>query len=296
MKDISKLIANETGKPQGRQQDDRAASPHSRDSETRKLSSTASTSICKGNGNVESSAMRIKKVASRRNLSCKPKLTAVNTNKDKGAATSDKATISRKPDFNTAKEKSNAEMELETVDYNEKKKEAVESAAQDVVMEDKVKSKHHPFPESSSKKIAVDRVHASIDPVKENRPKENGILAFNTSSDHKSKVLRKDSKKSTQGTKTIVRVKNNGDQPSSCARHVNPEPVWFILTGHRFQRKEFQTMIRRLRGRVCRDSHNWSYQATHFIVPDPVRRTEKFFAAAAAGRYATDTSELYIFN
>ncbi|KAJ1699299.1 hypothetical protein LUZ63_007811 [Rhynchospora breviuscula] len=59
----------------------------------------------------------------------------------------------------------------------------------------------------------------------------------------------------------------------------------FILSGHRFQRKEFQAVIKKLRGRVCRDSHNWSFQATHFIVPGPIRRTEKFFAAAASGRW-----------
>ncbi|KAG6575781.1 BRCT domain-containing protein, partial [Cucurbita argyrosperma subsp. sororia] len=45
------------------------------------------------------------------------------------------------------------------------------------------------------------------------------------------------------------------------------------------------------------DSHQWSYQATHFIAPDPVRRTEKFFSAAASGRwilksdYLTDSSQ-----
>lgn len=70
---------------------------------------------------------------------------------------------------------------------------------------------------------------------------------------------------------------------------VKVEPVWFILSGHRLQRKEFQQVVRRLKGRVCRDSHQWSYQATHFIVPDPIRRTEKFFAAAASGRYGCTT-------
>lgn len=63
------------------------------------------------------------------------------------------------------------------------------------------------------------------------------------------------------------------------------EPKWFILAGNKVQRREFQQIIRRLKGRVCRVSHQWSYQATHFIVPDPIRRTEKFFAAAASGRY-----------
>ncbi|XP_074382905.1 BRCT domain-containing protein At4g02110-like isoform X1 [Apium graveolens] len=64
-----------------------------------------------------------------------------------------------------------------------------------------------------------------------------------------------------------------------------PEPVWFITSGDKPQRKEFQLAIRRLKGRVYKDSHKWSYQATHFIVPDPLRRTEKFFAAAASGRW-----------
>lgn len=63
------------------------------------------------------------------------------------------------------------------------------------------------------------------------------------------------------------------------------EPACFILSGHRQQRRDYRTILRRLKGRVCRDSHHWSYQATHFIAPDPLRRTEKFFAAAAAGRW-----------
>ncbi|KAG8389550.1 hypothetical protein BUALT_Bualt02G0240900 [Buddleja alternifolia] len=77
---------------------------------------------------------------------------------------------------------------------------------------------------------------------------------------------------------------------------VKTEPAWFILSGHKLQRKEFQQVIRRLKGRVCRDSHNWSYQATHFIVPDPIRRTEKFFAAAASGSWILKTDYLKASN
>ncbi|CAN4113621.1 unnamed protein product [Withania somnifera] len=73
---------------------------------------------------------------------------------------------------------------------------------------------------------------------------------------------------------------------------VQSEPRWFIVSGHRLQRKEFQQVIKRLKGRVCRDSHQWSYQATHFIVPAPVRRTEKFFAAASSGRWIMKTDYL----
>ncbi|XP_016441021.1 BRCT domain-containing protein At4g02110-like isoform X1 [Nicotiana tabacum] len=74
------------------------------------------------------------------------------------------------------------------------------------------------------------------------------------------------------------------------------ERRWFILSGHRLQRKEFEKVIKRLKGNVCRDSHQWSYQATHFIVPDPVRRTEKFLAAAASGRWILKTDYLTASN
>ncbi|XP_022953406.1 BRCT domain-containing protein At4g02110 isoform X1 [Cucurbita moschata] len=90
---------------------------------------------------------------------------------------------------------------------------------------------------------------------------------------------------------------NSSMEVEEVLREVKPEPVCFILSGHRLQRKEFQKVIKHLKGRVCRDSHQWSYQATHFIAPDPVRRTEKFFSAAASGRwilksdYLTDSSQ-----
>lgn len=77
---------------------------------------------------------------------------------------------------------------------------------------------------------------------------------------------------------------------------VKVDPQWFILTGHKLQRKEFQQVIRRLKGKLCRDSHQWSYQATHLIVPDPIRRTEKFFAAAASGRWILKSDYLTASN
>ncbi|XP_071686929.1 BRCT domain-containing protein At4g02110-like [Rutidosis leptorrhynchoides] len=77
---------------------------------------------------------------------------------------------------------------------------------------------------------------------------------------------------------------------------VKVEPMWFILAGNKLQRREFQQIIRRLKGRVCKVSHQWSYQATHFIVPDPIRRTEKFFAAAASGRWIMKTDYLSASN
>ncbi|KAK9704801.1 hypothetical protein RND81_07G012100 [Saponaria officinalis] len=87
--------------------------------------------------------------------------------------------------------------------------------------------------------------------------------------------------------------KNNAIGSDAChSTAVNKEPAWFIVSGHRLQRKEFQQLIKCLKGKHCRDSHQWSYQATHFIVPDPIRRTEKFFAAAASGSWILKTDYL----
>ncbi|XP_015694477.2 LOW QUALITY PROTEIN: uncharacterized protein LOC102715683 [Oryza brachyantha] len=73
------------------------------------------------------------------------------------------------------------------------------------------------------------------------------------------------------------------------------EPRLFILSGHRLLRKEYKSILRLLKGRVCRDSHHWSFQATHFITPE-LRRTEKFFAAAAAGRWILKSDYLTACN
>ncbi|TYH95994.1 hypothetical protein ES332_A12G146900v1 [Gossypium tomentosum] len=80
-------------------------------------------------------------------------------------------------------------------------------------------------------------------------------------------------------------VDSNMQPVEKVFNRVKIEPTCFILSGYRQQRKEFQQVIKRLKGKFCRDSHQWSYQATHFIAPDPIRRTEKFFAAAASGRW-----------
>ncbi|XP_047967846.1 BRCT domain-containing protein At4g02110-like isoform X1 [Salvia hispanica] len=117
---------------------------------------------------------------------------------------------------------------------------------------------------------------------KENEPVMQPIVSCDTGaasdSTHKSKKPLKDgSKVDKVYTKDLT---------------TKAEPAWFILSGHRLQRKEFQQVIKRLKGKVCRDSHNWSYQATHFIVPDPIRRTEKFFAAAASGSWILKTDYL----
>uniref|UniRef100_A0ACD5TC94 Uncharacterized protein n=1 Tax=Avena sativa TaxID=4498 RepID=A0ACD5TC94_AVESA len=79
--------------------------------------------------------------------------------------------------------------------------------------------------------------------------------------------------------------KHGGIEGNGAGTIIVLDPACFILSGHRQQRRDYRSILRRLKGRVCRDSHHWSYQATHFIAPGPLRRTEKFFAAAAAGRW-----------
>ncbi|CAL4922272.1 unnamed protein product [Urochloa decumbens] len=95
-----------------------------------------------------------------------------------------------------------------------------------------------------------------------------------------SKFDEKSIEKSTEMLSEHQRVKG-----SESGTLIVSEPALFILSGSREQRRDYRSIIRRLKGRACRDSHHWSYQATHFIAQDPLRRTEKFFAAAAAGRW-----------
>ncbi|XP_071699574.1 BRCT domain-containing protein At4g02110 [Rutidosis leptorrhynchoides] len=101
---------------------------------------------------------------------------------------------------------------------------------------------------------------------------------------------------STGKKQVVEKITHKPGKANSDSYIVKDEPKWFILTGHKLQRREYQQMIRKLKGRVCRVSHQWSYQATHFIVPDPIRRTEKFFAAAASGRWILKTDYLTASN
>lgn len=127
---------------------------------------------------------------------------------------------------------------------------------------------------------SVNKLQNTLELGKENRPIDSGHTTVNRGKKGAEKVA---------SSKVHIKIDSKTDesdlQSNTVERVLKTDPVWFILTGHKLQRKEFQQVIRRLKGRVCRDSHHWSYQATHFIVPDRLGRTEKFFAAAASGRY-----------
>lgn len=133
----------------------------------------------------------------------------------------------------------------------------------------------------TSRRKSVSKLVNSAEAEKENMP----ILCGGQNSCQGELVTKvvKSTKKPLTNSKKSAKVNSKTVPGGKVLNKVYTEPTWFILSGHRLQRKEFQQVIRRLKGRLCRDSHHWSYQATHFITPD-LRRTEKLFAAAASGR------------
>ncbi|XP_010259356.1 PREDICTED: BRCT domain-containing protein At4g02110 [Nelumbo nucifera] len=151
-----------------------------------------------------------------------------------------------------------------------------------------------PARKPKSKTSSERKMEKSTDAEKENKPIDNG--GQNSNSLKNGKPTAKSKREPMKNNQMVRATDVDGEQISGCPNFTSREPVWFILSGHHLQKKEFQQVIKRLKGRLCRDSHHWSYQATHFIVPDPVRRTEKFFAAAASGRWILKTDYLTASN
>ena len=133
----------------------------------------------------------------------------------------------------------------------------------------------------------VMKLKNSIEIEKENKPIGDGDKNTSQRKQQTGKSAIESNRAPVTTTKNSAKIDADLTPVGKASNILKTEPAWFILSGHKLQRKEFQQVIKRLKGRSCRDSHHWSYQATHFIVPDPIRRTEKFFAAAAAGRYIT---------
>ncbi|PNY09013.1 BRCT domain-containing protein [Trifolium pratense] len=141
---------------------------------------------------------------------------------------------------------------------------------------------------SENSNVPRNKPDSFVEEEKENRPndREHGLV-------DRTSVGNQTIKSSVKPANIIKskKMKHNSSISEFKAR-AKTEATCFILSGHRFQRKEYQQVIKSLKGRVCRDSHQWSYQATHFIAPDPIRRTEKFFAASASGRWILKTDFL----
>lgn len=144
---------------------------------------------------------------------------------------------------------------------------------------EKVKVVPRPGKKRSGSTVPESKLESFVELEKENRPAFDGDR--NSSKSVGKSVLKV--------MKTITKLDEkagtvNSTHVGGILKELESEPRCFIFRGHRLQRKEYQQIVRRLKGRFCRDSHQWSYQATHFIAPDPLCRTEKFFAAAASGR------------
>ncbi|KAK1558442.1 hypothetical protein Q3G72_002359 [Acer saccharum] len=148
-----------------------------------------------------------------------------------------------------------------------------------------------PGSKSSGSAAPASKLESSAEVEKENKPAVDGDQ---NSSLGVGKSVLKSANTTMKLNKKVVQVNSNSTQVGGVLSELKSEPLWFILSGHspRPQRKEFQQIIRRLKGKFYRDSHQWSYQATHFIAPNPLRRTEKFFAAAASGRWILKTDYL----
>ncbi|KAK8961172.1 BRCT domain-containing protein [Platanthera guangdongensis] len=149
---------------------------------------------------------------------------------------------------------------------------------EDPPMEEKTRVEQH-FP--SEHNFQIKQNEKRLDPEKENKDGCN----FSVKQEENCGNKMKNKRKSFLIAKSSSKDNISSLPKQNCPSAMPPEPIWFILAGKYAQRKEFHIIISRLRGRICKSSHNWSYKATHFIVPDSVRRTEKFFAAAAAGRW-----------
>ncbi|CAL9777400.1 unnamed protein product [Musa acuminata subsp. burmannicoides] len=251
---------------------------------TRNFLTTASADACKGNNIKVASGSYIKKVVAKRSLSSSAKHNALSSRKDKHVDNPDK--YLKEAEVISGKVEKMKVPEDKKVSRNLRN--GVVETFSDEVMKERVEAAGVSIPANAKKDETSDRKDiTSMDPEKENKPEEVSRFSSNCSNSCSSKLVNKHDKKIIQNSNNSQKI-----EIRKTKKIIYSEPAWFILSGQRIQRKHFQAVIRRLGGKICRDSHHWSYQATHFIAPDPVRRTEKFFAAAAAGRWILKTDYL----
>uniref|UniRef100_A0A0D9X367 BRCT domain-containing protein n=1 Tax=Leersia perrieri TaxID=77586 RepID=A0A0D9X367_9ORYZ len=159
-------------------------------------------------------------------------------------------------------------------------------------MRDRLKIVQNSQARSSKRHKSADLLNSSTDYDKENLPVNRNIIPNSKCGN------------SGMSSNCFIEAAGSGKdlltdhgvvEENDCGMLTVLEPRLFILSGHRLLRKEYKSILRPLKGRVCRDSHHWSFQATHFITPE-LRRTEKFFAAAAAGRWILKSDYLTACN
>ncbi|CAH8306430.1 unnamed protein product [Eruca vesicaria subsp. sativa] len=140
-------------------------------------------------------------------------------------------------------------------------------------------------PKKSKKESAAKVTDTVMKDVDDNSAEEKENTAVDNKSGRDKSLRKKAAKSAKTGTKA---VKESKQLSKKALQEQKQEPKHFIVSGPKVQRKEYQKILRLLKGKSCRDSHQWSYQATHFIAPE-IRRTEKFFAAAASGSWILKT-------
>ncbi|KAK3126088.1 hypothetical protein QOZ80_7BG0613720 [Eleusine coracana subsp. coracana] len=156
----------------------------------------------------------------------------------------------------------------------------VESFCKDTI-EDRSKDTQNFKSRSNKRQKTAELVDCPMDHDKENIPVS---CNFTSSTKYGNKSISSKSISKALPNGKAVLDENSVIKGHNCGTLNVLELTWFILSGHRLLRKEYKSILSCLKGRVCRDSHNWSFQATHLVATE-LRRTEKFFAAAASGRW-----------
>ncbi|KAI9400124.1 hypothetical protein POPTR_002G197400v4 [Populus trichocarpa] len=157
---------------------------------------------------------------------------------------------------------------------------------------EKESTEPHRAGQGKSRIISRKKSKNSVEAEKENKPAVDGDQYASLDDKRVGETAAKSNKAPVKFNHKVSKSNLGSTTGREVTKQVKAEPLWFILSGHRLQRKEYQKVIKSLKGKLCRDSHQWSYQATHYIAPGPIRRTEKFFAAAASGRWILKTDYL----
>lgn len=203
--------------------------------------------------------------------------------------------VARKPlarkETAAAKKSSNAAMQLEVPKNKRKNKKestvessSLQSGEKENSSTAEVGTSSVKKPKKSKKESVTKASDTVMKDVEDNSAEEENTAVDDNKSGRDKNPRKKAAKSAKTGAKVVKESKQLSSSKKALQEQIKQEPKHFIVSGPKVQRKEYQKIIRLLKGKCCRDSHQWSYQATHFIVPE-IRRTEKFFAAAASGRY-----------
>ncbi|KAL2612988.1 hypothetical protein R1flu_024680 [Riccia fluitans] len=90
---------------------------------------------------------------------------------------------------------------------------------------------------------------------------------------------------STNGVAPKKSSKKGGARVSLLGTTLSATRRCFAVGGSSDQRNNLHYLIKLLGAKVCKSRYEWKDDVTHIVLPVPLRRTEKFLAGAAAGRW-----------